>query len=949
MSMQFLESAARSVFHASWQAAILGLLVLVVCRAFRRISATARCSLWMVVLIRLLVPLAPQSSISLFNLARLPGAAAPANGTGANKTAANDTGPLPDRIEPTSARAGFGAEIEDLRVLPERMESNRVTAPVTDGAIAAERIAPKQNLWRLVVSLWALGIGVFLCRGIVSAYRVHRVLRRCRLVTDGHLSALLESCRLQAGMRRQVDLLVADFEIAPALTGILKPRIIVSQTTLDSIGPHEFRWLFRHELAHVRRHDVLLQRFWSLACTLHWFNPLVWWASSRAMFEAELACDELVIGREPQFEQVGYARALVKTAEVLMTPQALSGTVGLLVREPALAKRVRAIANYKRRSRRTMLVGAVILLCLAGAGLTDAVESNGPQTTAEKISAQASSQRLPLGPDSRRQLSAVLDAWEHGHRLLSSYDLYVTLGEQVHRDPRAATTLPASAPTSATRLIHAARSGKRNRVEYGVGEPGQKADQILLWDGELARYYIPADRTLRISKRPELGCLNLETFYNDCTYGTDTVDFLRKRAETIVERADAAAVVLYLPPKSTYGLRVWLDPAKNYLPSKIERLDGRSGKAIVEFRQENTFAEFAPGIWGPTKMVEARYDRFNESAAFEVVIAVNQKTSRFHAVLDDSAFQLSIPPGTMVFDRIVDARYRLGKAKTPAEQASQQAIEGRVTAKELLEFAEKSGITAELQQAAPNRRRTQQKNPVPNPAVRRSLSPINPKELASTKGKVRIHVLDSGGKPLAGAQIFANVVHPGGEKWAISNRYYLSDAAGQAIVELPRTVGVTKIWVHAPLYPGLFACWFPDVQSDADEIPEDFAFQQPKGTPIGGILIGDDGKPVAGAKVEVKRVNIDDMALLVKKPGKRPVLDDWLSEDDPRHGIAPCITGPDGRWILYGVPAGVEVLLKLSHPDYIGDQAPGDLQHAQGVSMESLRDQTAVITMRHIK
>ena len=214
---------------------------------------------------------------------------------------------------------------------------------------------------------------------------------------------------------------------------------------------------------------------------------------------------------------------------------------------------------------------------------------------------------------------------------------------------------------------------------------------------------------------------------------------------------------------------------------------------------------------------------------------------------------------------------------------------------------------------------------------------------------MRVHVLDSDGKPLPGAQIFANVVHPGGEKWAISNRYYISDAAGQAIVELPRTVGVTKIRVHAPLYPGLVACWFPEFQSDADEISEDFTFQQPKGTPLGGIVDGDDGRPVAGAKVEVKRVNIDDMALRVDKPGKRPLLDDWLSEDDPRHGILPCITAPDGRWTLHGVPGGVEVLLKLSHPDYVGDQDPGTSTLPQGVTMQALRDQTAAITMRHNK
>jgi hypothetical protein len=491
------------------------------------------------------------------------------------------------------------------------------------------------------------------------------------------------------------------------------------------------------------------------------------------------------------------------------------------------------------------------------------------------------------------------------------------------------------------------RSGKRNRVEYGVDGPGQKPDQILLWDGELARYYVGADRTLKISNSPERGCPNFEGCYKDCTPGTDTIDFLRSRADTIVERADAASVVLYLPPKSTYGVRIWLDPAMNFLPTKMERLNLRGGTAYVDFRQETTYEEFAPSIWGPTKIVEWRDGGVVFSGTSEMVLTVNRKVSRFHTALDDSAFRLTVPPGTMVFDRVVDSRYRLGKAKTPAEQMSQQAVEGKLAAKELKEFADKNGITAQLEMKSQDARLAAEKKPAPRRST--APSPINPKELATTKGRMRVHVLDSDGKPISGALIFANVVHPGGKKWAIWNRDYVSDAAGQAVVELPDTVGVTKIWAHVPLYPSLFACWFPEFQSDADEIPEDFTFQQPKGTPIGGVVVGDDGKPIAGAKVEVERVDSHDNALLVNKPGKRPVLDDSLSEDDPKHGILPCISGPDGRWVLNGVPAGVEVSLKLSHPDYIGDQAPGDLQQAQGVTMQSLRDQTAAITMRRNK
>ena len=55
---------------------------------------------------------------------------------------------------------------------------------------------------------------------------------------------------------------MSDADVAPALAGVLFPRIIVSKRTLAAIGPAELEWLFRHELAHVRRWDLALTRLW---------------------------------------------------------------------------------------------------------------------------------------------------------------------------------------------------------------------------------------------------------------------------------------------------------------------------------------------------------------------------------------------------------------------------------------------------------------------------------------------------------------------------------------------------------------------------------------------------------------------------------------------------------------------------------------------------------------
>jgi beta-lactamase regulating signal transducer with metallopeptidase domain len=354
-ALTLLESTFGAIVRASWEGTILAIVVLAVGSAFRRIPARGRCVLLLIVLVRFLLPLAPQSTISLFNLANV--LVEPAN-LQFDDGDQRDFDAIANRASPSETR--------DLAATP-RSQSAR--EPATSSAVGHRRAAPR--LVDIAITVWLLGIATMLIRHVVLLSRSRR-RRRYRKVHNGPALATLTECQRQLGIRRRVELFVTECHTAPALAGMLLPRILVSERTLVTLNPDQLAWLFRHELAHVRHGDVAIQYLWRWARVIHWFNPMVWWAAARARVEAELACDEFIVARASGSERIGYGNALLAVAEMMLAPNHVSG-VTFLTRKPELVRRISLIAGYNRRSRLSALVSAPFIVGLAGVGLTDGV------------------------------------------------------------------------------------------------------------------------------------------------------------------------------------------------------------------------------------------------------------------------------------------------------------------------------------------------------------------------------------------------------------------------------------------------------------------------------------------------------------------------------------------------------------------------------------------------
>jgi BlaR1 peptidase M56 len=117
----------------------------------------------------------------------------------------------------------------------------------------------------------------------------------------------------------------------PTLVGWLRPAILLPVAAIAVLTPGQVEAILAHELAHIRRHDYAINLLQTLAETLLFYHPAVWWVSHRIRIEREHCCDEIAVA--VCGDPVGYARALteLEARRAPSTVVALAATGGQLV------------------------------------------------------------------------------------------------------------------------------------------------------------------------------------------------------------------------------------------------------------------------------------------------------------------------------------------------------------------------------------------------------------------------------------------------------------------------------------------------------------------------------------------------------------------------------------------------------------------------------------------
>lgn len=229
-------------------------------------------------------------------------------------------------------------------------------------------ISPEMQDWingfRVASFLWVCGCGVFLARDAIRLMLARRAVQNYQICNNERLNNIYFKCAAATTLKKVPILYCGTLDNPICVTGIIRPVIILNEVSVGQLTDRELSAVFFHELTHVKRKHVLLERIYDYACILNWMNPFSWIARRNFSLHCETDCDshtmKMLRGKVTETE---YASAILRLLEYSTVRAAKPGN-GIGALDFLLTKRrIRKITarTSKIKDRLTAFLLAVLL------------------------------------------------------------------------------------------------------------------------------------------------------------------------------------------------------------------------------------------------------------------------------------------------------------------------------------------------------------------------------------------------------------------------------------------------------------------------------------------------------------------------------------------------------------------------------------------------------------
>ncbi len=202
------------------------------------------------------------------------------------------------------------------------------------------------------------------------------------------LEEIFSEIKRELNIKQHVRLICSEYCLSPMTCGILFP-IVWFPIYKEDVDKASYQYMIRHELMHIKHHDILIKYLSLLVIALHWFNPLSFLLYYEISCIGEMCCDSNVLEGQAEDACKEYGELLLQIATRKTTSdrKSLFMNMASTKNSKIIQRRIREMTT-KKRNKTILSIASTIVICMAGAITSFAYEA--PRTVTTNITTDLS-------------------------------------------------------------------------------------------------------------------------------------------------------------------------------------------------------------------------------------------------------------------------------------------------------------------------------------------------------------------------------------------------------------------------------------------------------------------------------------------------------------------------------------------------------------------------------
>ncbi|WP_459500460.1 M56 family metallopeptidase [Bacillus sp. C1] len=342
---------------------VVGLILCVKILLRNKLTPRWQYLLWMILIVRLLLPWSPDSSYSIYSILSY--------NHGASVIFQQDP------VSPSKKYIQKSIDIDNKNTVAKEDTYASGSTETTEESKKQTYNNEKQNdetfsFYTVFIYVWFAG-GIIL--GFVTIIMNRRLLlyiKKQPVITDERIVKIFEDCKKSMSVQRDIPLLLAGKIASPTVFGFIGSRVLLSSAHMKVLDDQQLRYIFYHELAHIKRKDVGVNWLMHGLLILNWFNPILWYAYSCMREDQELACDAFALTFIDSEEQIAYGHTIITLLEHYSNYYQVPSLANLSRNKRTLKRRIVMIKKFQKKSYRWSALGIVAVIVVSSVSLLNA-------------------------------------------------------------------------------------------------------------------------------------------------------------------------------------------------------------------------------------------------------------------------------------------------------------------------------------------------------------------------------------------------------------------------------------------------------------------------------------------------------------------------------------------------------------------------------------------------